>query len=1105
MSRYPQRITRAAALFCTAALLGLGPVAVCAAQTDPDAPSSRPELGASERGITVRWGQTDFIVDTAPTALMAKVQDKTINPENNRWDFQFTNAAVDDAKVQVDAEQQRVTQTYAWGQLRSTYTLEGNRLNVALQIDNRGKRPLANFKIRLMTLNLPNKPAALAEGLINTLDRPVAVELVTPQGKAFVSYETFDPPLHLRIEPGNDGGYAVSIAGGVRILPKGEVAAPPMGLPFIPPGQTLKLSFAIRFAGAQARREQVLADFYQSFRQYQSPMLNWPDRRPIGAAFLMNEVGKKPTAFGQEGTNPRRWFSPQMDTVEMDSPHGRAMLRQALQNLAYNTVRSLKRMNGQGIILWNAEGGFHETGWVGDPRMLPILSPELDDAIDDYFRIIRQAGFKTGLTIRHGQLRWNQDRANWSQGVGNHNPSANPALDEFDKYLEANPHRPWWEIYPIAQRMSAKIAYAKKRWGCEIFYIDTNMVLAGWAGQKGMKARLIETHIWRQVREDHPDVLIIPEISGRPGHPYVAYVAHMAPYGQLGYGRVREKMGPDYTHDILPDYFGMHYISDGEMWNSRTHRVREVARGLIFIAQGWSWSTTSEATIEFYNQARAHQQRATTLGRRFVKIDNPGDARPLFESVANARPIHPDRIVSNPPAAERIRLRTASDADGRQAMLTAIWHGNPHSPPMNLKPDLPGVDLAGPHKLAFDIASGDLISDSQAVRVPAAPITGFRPMLVRSSDTPPPGPRPHGLRLALSFDRGLAPDLGGGLLADHGDAPRTDSPHGKALKLSPGGGIAQYGVVPNWFAGTLEFNLRAHASGKGSLPLVRFQHHMQTALTLTRVDGKPVLQLDTYERDVQKMYWRDEGLAPAPDASTPPSLRQLNIPLPDDDKWHHVVLVWDTGQYVVYIDGQQAGMLAKPAMYRWRDGTILQPGLVFGGGEKIDTPITAQIDSAMLYNWNFDHEQAAGRRKVVAIDPLVRPEDAAPSIWIWGKDAKTTKYAAVNLRRWPGGESAHGVKVELFEKLAGGGMQKLSEGSASPCRGVAVMQLEYEPEAPPAQNMPLQSDDGPDLGDLGKAVQTFVLKVTGRQPGEDPPVRQIEFQYDPAAGQTQRW
>jgi hypothetical protein len=356
---------------------------------------------------------------------------------------------VDGAPARVDTGAASVTRRYDWGSLRADYRLDGDVLRVKLALSNDSDRPLANFRIRLAGLQDVSVPKGLFTRrgrLQSTVDRPLAIGFpIRGGGHVFACYETFVTPVRLGL-PADAAPDArpvpLVVTGGVPEPEPGALTIPPKGNPQVAPGKTLKMTFAFRLAGPKTYRHVALAEFYRSYQEYHEPTLEWPDNRPIGATFLLAEFGKKPPRPGIEGTNPRRWFSPTMDTVDVFSPQGKGLLRKSMQQLARRTVSALKEMNAQGAILWNLEGGFHSTGFVGDPRMLPILNPELDEAMDDYFRIIREAGFRVGCTIRHPQLRYNAKRNQWSQGVGNVNPNSDPLRDGYDKFVPD--HTPWW-------------------------------------------------------------------------------------------------------------------------------------------------------------------------------------------------------------------------------------------------------------------------------------------------------------------------------------------------------------------------------------------------------------------------------------------------------------------------------------------------------------------------------------------------------------------------------------------------------------------------------------------------------------------------------------
>jgi len=1062
--------------FCHGLLGGLAALLALVLAAGPALAAPRPVLDLNDSGVEVRWGEKTLVGRMLPAMEHVVFEERTVNPENDTYEYAFPKGVTEVLRTEVDAGAGRVTRHYPWGQMRVRFVLEGGKLTLRVAIENEQKeKPIANFRMRLLEASMPAAGEAIEKhGQVQTTwDKPVAIGLPVAPGRLYTAYETFYPPIHFGYGKAAEDGatYPLLASGGVQAEPKeSPLVVPPLGIPQIPPGRTLELKFTLRFTDAAMHRHEALADFYEAYRSYHEPMLDWPDRRPIGATFLMSEWGKIGNQFGIDGINPRRYFSPSTDGIDMLSPHGNVILRKKMRQLAQSTVVANKQLNSQGIILWNVEGGFHSTAFIGDPRMVPITNPELDGALDDYFQIIRDAGLKTGLTLRPTQLRWNEGNGTWGHGPGNVNPNADPFKTDYERLIPE--HVQWWRVYPVARRMSEKIAYAKDRWGCTIFYLDTSMIWRPRGRKMNMAAQMMSAHVYREIRRRHPDVLLIPEVMKQQ----IAYVGHMAPYGQTGFGRVRPTFKQDYLRDIFPHYFGALYIHDtgGDPYLNQVDHVNQLVWGEAFITDAWSpGSPNQDAIIEFWNHAGATLRRTAALARRFTDLREDIDLLPLSYPFEKGRRIDTGALVADPPASDQLRAATASSADRREAMLMLAWYGWPYSPGTTLKASLPGVDLAGEHRRVWDVASGRLLSSGDRVHVPAAPVEMFRSLYVRSAETPAPE-RPEGLMLNLTFDRGLVPDSGEDLLTDHGDATLGSGAHGRALEVRSGAGTASYGVVPNWLAGTLEFDLHVRDAAGEPLTLLRFQHHMETNLALVEHEGKPALRLRSYERAGEKAYWKFETLSPIYGQS--PELREKIVPLPEGGPWHHVTLVWESGLFRLYVDGERLGLLADaPAMARPRDASLFEPGLVLGAGEAGGGK--AQLDSVALYDWSFGEAHATGRGVGAGREPLAKPDDLLPSVWLWGHKPEAVKYATVNFRGLSGGERIQRTKLTLFEKTEDG-LRRLIEGKMPAWRGTASLLLEYEPEA--AMEISVEEPEEEEMGvlsDLVTSTKEYVLRV----------------------------
>jgi hypothetical protein len=586
-------------------------------------------------------------------------------------------------------------------------------------------------------------------------------------------------------------------------------------------------------------------------------------------------------------------------------------------------------------------------------------------------------------------------------------------------------------------------------------------------------------------------------------------LAYIAPYGQTGYGRVRPTMGAhdtgtyDYTRDIVPGYFGFHYIHDsgGDPFKDRPSRINEVCWGEILVTDGWGRGLKQRSIREHYQHASDIMRRTTAFARRFGLIEHQGEELPLPYALRNARQIPAEGLALNASEHDQLRPHTASSPDRREAALMLGWYGWPYPGSVDLKGDLPGVDVRGRHRHAWDLETGKLLNTPDGrIHVPAAPVTMFRSLYVRGENSAPKAP-PEGVNLAISFDQGTEPDLGGGLIEDPGRASLTGGASGRALRVGSGAEALSYGAVPSWFSGSVEFDLRVEQAG-GPMPLLRMKRHMDTTLWLAERNGKPALKLETYERNAEPPGYQKSGFAPKTKEGrrervpATPERRTAWVPLPQDRDWHRITLVWEVGQYRLYVDGQREAMLAKTAVLRWRDGSVLQPGLLIGGqggGGR------AAIDSLVLYDWAPSDSQVKGRTSKLGLSPLQRADQMQPSVYLWGTKPEETERVSVNFRRFHNGLRCMGVSASLYKVLDGGGRQKLAAGNARAYRGTASIVLEFEPEAPPvgSRNLDLkeQQDEFEGLDELMRDATKYVLEVTANAAGENPPKREITFVY----------
>jgi hypothetical protein len=212
-------------------------------------------------------------------------------------------------------------------------------------------------------------------------------------------------------------------------------------------------------------------------------------------------------------------------------------------------------MDAQGMILWDVEGQEfpHATSYLGDPRSLP---PELDGVIDEFFQRFRDAGLRTGLCIRPQR----PVRAAYAEGV-------------FQM-----------EVADPVENLNSKIAEAQRRWGCTLFYVDSN----------GDPSLPLDAGQFKKVAEAHPDVLLIPEQQN------LLYYAYTAPYDELRQGVAST---PPPVLRAYPGAFSVLQVADGPADERRDELVAAVKRGDILLFRGWFADVYNEKVKGIYREA----------------------------------------------------------------------------------------------------------------------------------------------------------------------------------------------------------------------------------------------------------------------------------------------------------------------------------------------------------------------------------------------------------------------------------------------------------------------------------------------------------------------
>src|SRR5262249_18070178 len=236
----------------------------------------------------------------------------------------------------------------------------------------------------------------------------------------------------------------------------------------IPAGTTDRYRIAVCVLRAGESPESVLGDVFANFAARFPATLHWQDRRPIGLLIL---AGHGKTTQANPG-NPRYWrfLGPSTD---VNSPAGRTEFETKLLQEADNAVAISKKMNAQGVIVWDIDGQEppFPVSYVGDPRR---LAPEIEGVADKFFKRITDAGLRCGVNA----------------GARKFGVEGGQAYQEWLDDPEA-----------LFQLLNDKIEFVQRRWGCTLFYIDA----------PGNPMWPAAAEVFRKLNAKHPDILLSPE------------------------------------------------------------------------------------------------------------------------------------------------------------------------------------------------------------------------------------------------------------------------------------------------------------------------------------------------------------------------------------------------------------------------------------------------------------------------------------------------------------------------------------------------------------------------------------------------------------------
>lgn len=423
-------------------------------------------------------------------------------------------------KASWNAAARTITWTLPWGTVACQFSTSKTtpRLDLKIAIHNAGREAVNGINIYPLGLQFPELPKGFGAPnypqFHNNLDGPALITADYQSGLA-AFLETSAKPLYLGLAPSGAANHYQLQVGTINDNSEGFLSKAVPLHRAIAPGQTDTYDVSLRFAASGTPPASLAADVLQTYGTAWPQRLDWKDRGPIGELFVSDPT---PAPIPDTSPNPRNYNFAKGINVSSDA--GKAAFREALLAYADRAVKLLKSMNAQGAFLWDLEGQQFpqpDTSYAGDPANLPRLSPEMDRVADAFFKRFTDAGLKCGLTIRPQQLDF----------------SASP---------------PRQKDLPAAQQASNmidKMRYARKRWGCTMFYVDSD------GGPNDATA----PSVFAAVLKALPEVLIVPENIWPQDYAVAAPLASFtAPYKPLH--------TPSLVKAIWPRSFSVTYVGD---------------------------------------------------------------------------------------------------------------------------------------------------------------------------------------------------------------------------------------------------------------------------------------------------------------------------------------------------------------------------------------------------------------------------------------------------------------------------------------------------------------------------------------------------------------
>ena len=486
------------------------------------------------------------------------------------------------------------TYGFAWGFIRTQYVQSGDILDIVATETNRAGSGviLAGAAIYPVVLHFPVLPA----GFMNSTYPQIASNFTGPSatladygaGEVASVFPNASKPLYSGFWPAGGSGLVYSALVS-STTPDNMAAFQPLYDRPIRPGQSDTFTVSLRFAPSGTPLRALAGDAYSNWRRAWPQQLRWKDKRIIGTSYLASSPsGGDVTRPGGHPNNPRRYLdNSQPNDFDVRTAQGLVRFQKLVLQRAQDVVKNLKRLNAQGVIVWDIEGEEYPqaTSYVCSPDQVAVAAPEMESVISDtssvyagmklddaYFKTISAAGFRVGVCIRPQQ---------------------------FKKMADGTAQQIYGSDSAAEASMRYKIRYAHDRWGATLFYIDSTVEQNG---------GVLDAGIFQRLAAAFPDCLLIPEESA-PKH-----YAYTAPFKTFLFNK---DLGTDFgVRDYYPRAFSCTLVNDVDPAILATYTPQltaSVVAGDILMVHADYWQANNSTVMKIYKAAETAAAASNSL------------------------------------------------------------------------------------------------------------------------------------------------------------------------------------------------------------------------------------------------------------------------------------------------------------------------------------------------------------------------------------------------------------------------------------------------------------------------------------------------------------